>query len=58
MTVEELIEELKKYPKDMLVSLNEPRCVLEDMNTCFVDSDSEDFFVHDDVLILYGELMR
>lgn len=58
MTVEELIEELKKYPKDILVSLNEPKCVLEDMNTCFVDSDSAEFFVHDNVLILNGVYRR
>jgi len=58
MTVEELIKELEKYPKDMLVSLNEPKCVLDDMNTCFVDSDSEDFFVHEDILILNGEWRR
>lgn len=39
----------------MLVSLNDPKCILENMHTCFVDSDDEDFYIHEDILILGGE---
>lgn len=37
------------------VSIESPINIVESMHTCAVDCDDEDFYIHEDVLLLYGE---
>lgn len=57
MTVRELKEILCKYDDDMLVFCNgvNTECAVENHGTVFVDSDNEDFYIHEDVLVLYTD---
>ena len=57
MTVRELKEILSEYYENTLIFCNgvNTDCAVENHGTVFVDSDNEDFYIHEDVLVLYTD---
>lgn len=57
MTVRELKEILSEYDENTLIFCNgvNTDCAVEKHGTVFVDSDDEDFYIHEDVLVLYTD---
>lgn len=57
MTVKELKELLESLPDDILVCCNNTggKYLVTNSGVVAVDSEDEDFFVRDDVLVLYTE---
>lgn len=57
MTVRELKEILSEYDENTFIFCNgvNTDCAVENHGTVFVDSDNEDFYIHEDVLVLYTD---